>query len=168
MSGIAKIGFGGGCHWCTEAVFQSLKGVELVEQGWIASTAPNTSFSEAIIIHFNPDIISLKALIEIHLHTHKSTSLHTMRKKYRSAIYYFSKNQKQAASAYIISLQKNFSEKIITEILPYASFKSSLEMHQNYYYQNPEKPFCKNYIDPKLRLLLEKFSSHVDHKKVNI
>ena len=78
---MVKIGFGGGCHWCTEAVFQSLIGVETVEQGYIASEDDMTSFSEAIIVHFNQEEITLKALIEIHLFTHKSTSNHSMRSK---------------------------------------------------------------------------------------
>lgn len=56
---LKKIGFGGGCHWCTEAVFQSLKGVELVEQGWIASIEPYSSFSEGVVVHFNLEQIDL-------------------------------------------------------------------------------------------------------------
>ena len=82
-----KIALGGGCHWCTEAVFQSLIGVERVEQGYVASTGNNNSFSEAVIVHFNTERISLKTLIEIHLHTHKSTSNHSLRERYRSAVY---------------------------------------------------------------------------------
>ena len=60
-----KIALGGGCHWCTEAVFQSLIGVHKVEQGFVASTDENTSFSEAVIVHFSPEAISLQTLIEI-------------------------------------------------------------------------------------------------------
>ena len=91
MKSISKIGFGGGCHWCTEAIFQSLIGVENVQQGWIASNGDNSSFSEAVIVEYNATIIPIEVLIEIHLHTHKSTSSHSMRKKYRSAIYVFNK-----------------------------------------------------------------------------
>lgn len=80
MKKLKKIGFGGGCHWCTEAVFQSLKGVKSVQQGWIASKNEHFEFSEAVIVDFDPSSIPLKVLIEIHLHTHKSTSEHSMRK----------------------------------------------------------------------------------------
>ena len=93
MNYAQKIAFGGGCHWCTEAVFQSIKGVLKVEQGFVASTKKNSSFSEAVIVHFEDSKIALKTLIEIHLHTHKSTSNHSMRSKYRSAIYTFSEVQ---------------------------------------------------------------------------
>ena len=84
---IKTIGLGGGCHWCTEAVFQSLRGVTQVEQGYIAAIAPDDSLSEGVIVHYNPAIISISVLIEIHLHTHKSTSNHSMRDTYRSAVY---------------------------------------------------------------------------------
>lgn len=158
---LIKVAFGGGCHWCTEAVFQSLKGVALVEQGYIASTGEETSFSEAVIVHFNSEVISLKILIEIHLLTHKSTSDHSMRKKYRSAVYTFSVRQTKDAEKIITTLQGKFAERLITKIHPFSCFKPSREELQNYYYKNPEKPFCERYIDPKLNLLLKNFGQHV-------
>ena len=82
-SKIDQIALGGGCHWCTEAIFQSLIGVIKVEQGYVSSTGENSIFSEAVIIHFNAAKISLSNLIEIHLHTHNSISHHSMRDKYR-------------------------------------------------------------------------------------
>lgn len=161
MSHLIKIGFGGGCHWCTEAVFLSLKGVKEVRQGWISSKMPYDSFSEAVLLRFDSKVISLKDLIAIHLHTHKSTSNHSMREKYRSAIYYFSEDEKLYTEKILQRLQKDFDEKIITKIVPFFAFKPSLEEHQNYYYKNPEKPFCKTYINPKLQWLLKKFSKHL-------
>ena len=155
-----KIALGGGCHWCTEAVFQSLKGVNKVEQGFVSSTGIHTSFSEAVVVHFNPSIITLKDLVEIHLHTHKSTSNHSMRSKYRSAIYTFSDQQLHEANAILNELQANFKGRLITNVLPFDSFKPSTVAFQNYYYRNPEKPFCQNYIDPKIKLLFKKFSIH--------
>ena len=156
-----KIAFGGGCHWCTEAVFQALKGVDKVEQGFIASTESNTTFSEAVIVHFDPEIITLDILIQIHLYTHKSTSNHSMRIKYRSAIYYFSEAQKEGSALLLVNLQSEFEVPIITKNLPFKAFKPSEIQFTNYYKNNPNKPFCQTYINPKLKLLQTKFSKHL-------
>lgn len=154
---VTKIAFGGGCHWCTEAVFQSLKGVEKVEQGFVASLDENSSFSEAVIVHFKAENITLKTLIEVHLLTHKSTSEHSMRKKYRSAIYTFSETQKERALLLLESFQTKFNDKIITQVLPFVSFKTSEKQFKNYYKSNPNKPFCKRFIDPKLERIKKEF-----------
>lgn len=156
-----KIALGGGCHWCTEAVFQSLKGVDKVEQGYVSSLNQNNTFSEAVIIHFYEDVIPLDVLVEIHLHTHKSTSNHSMRDKYRSAIYTFSEAQEMEAITVLKNFNNTFEKTIITEVLPFSEFKASREAIQNYYKKNPEKPFCKQFINPKLKLLLDKFSKYV-------
>ncbi len=167
MSLISKIGFGGGCHWCTEAVFQSLVGVTTVAQGWIASCNNNLEFSEAVIVTYNPDLISLDTLIEIHLHTHKSTSNHSMREKYRSAIYYFEPSQENASKHIISNLQTHFKAPIITQVLPFKDFKPSREAITNYYYSNPQKPFCEQFINPKLKLILSTYGKYADKKKLS-
>lgn len=74
------IGLGGGCHWCTEGVFKSVKGVVAVKQGWISSESPNQEGSEAVLIHYDMDLIKLPLLIAIHLHSHSCTSNHVFRK----------------------------------------------------------------------------------------
>lgn len=162
---IQKIALGGGCHWCTEAVFQSLNGVIEVDQGYVASTGENNSFSEAVIVHFNPEKITLKTLIEIHLRTHKSTSNHSMREKYRSAIYYYAQSQKQAALSILKELQTSFEKVLITSVLPFSAFTPSREELQNYYQSDPEKPFCKSFIDPKLEELKRNFSENMQSVK---
>ena len=156
-----KIALGGGCHWCTEAVFQALKGVEKVEQGFVASTDKDAWFSEAVIVHFNTAIISLATLIEIHLHTHKSTSAHSMRHKYRSAIYTFNPIQWNKANTILSQLKAELDKKFITKVFPFFKFEESREEFKNYYENNPKKPFCERYISPKLELLLHKFSKDV-------
>lgn len=158
---MTKIAFGGGCHWCTEAVFQSLIGVSSVEQGFVASIGEESSFSEAVIVHFNPKEIPLNVLTEIHLLTHKSTSNHSMRKKYRSAVYVFSEEQYQDINLILMDLQRQFNLPIITKTLFFEDFKPSEEAFVNYYYSNPEKPFCKTFITPKLQYLLKAFSGYV-------
>ncbi len=163
---VNKIAFGGGCHWCTEAVFQSLIGVLKVEQGFVGSTDENSDFSEAVIVHFNDAEISLATLMEIHLYTHKSASNHAMRPKYRSAIYTFSEDQNNSVKSQLELLQFQFQNKLITRVLPFDRFKVSREQIQNYYYNNPEKPFCERFINPKLKLLLNKFSKYANQNKL--
>ena len=164
MKTIHKIGFGGGCHWCTEAVFQALIGVSSVKQGWIASDKENAEFSEAIIIEFDTTIIPLEILIEIHLLTHKSTSKHSMRKKYRSAIYTFNRLETVVVSGILKNLQSEFNKELITQVLPFLAFKPSREAITNYYSKNPNKPFCKTYISPKLSLLVNQFSEYTKNE----
>jgi len=151
---IEKIGFGGGCHWCTEAYFQSLKGVENAEQGWLSAAPPNDTFSEGVIVHYNPFVIPLKILIAIHLRTHASTKQHSFRAKYRSAVYVF--DGEIAESQNLISeCQVDFYEPIITQALLFNQFKLNTEQQQNYYKKNKEGVFCERYISPKL-LMIEK------------
>lgn len=145
------IGFGGGCHWCTEAVFQSIEGVVKVEQGYIASKAPNDNLSEAVIVHYLPKKVSLERLLEIHIHTHKATSNHSLRSKYRSAVYCFSADDEEEAKILLERLQQQFQKKLVTQILPFKIFKASRESIQDYYRKNPEAPFCQKYILPKLK-----------------
>ena len=161
IKSLEKIALGGGCHWCTEAVFQAVIGVEKVEQGYVASTAKNSSFSEAVIVHFDPEIVQLKLLLEIHLYTHNCTSNHSMRLKYRSAVYSYSDTQMQAAVEVIENLQSDFNFKIITKVYPFSSFKPSRKELQDYYKKDPQKPFCTTYIAPKLKYLLEHFSENI-------
>ena len=157
-----QIGFGGNCHWCTEAIFQSLKGVSDVKQGWIASEGPAAAFSEAVLVNFDPKVISEATLIAIHLHTHSCTSNHSMRARYRSAAYTVSDAQASEAPEIMINLQTEFDQQIITTVLPLREFKLNKEEDLNYYYKNPDKPFCRSYISPKLKVLIDRFGGEVN------
>lgn len=157
-----RIGFGGGCHWCTEAVFQSLNGVVRVEQGFIKSTPPADTWSEAVIVHFDPNLIDLETLIEVHVRTHSSTGNHSMRSKYRSAVYVYDPEQGQHAERILQELQPEFDGTLVTSVLPSAGFKISDVRFQNYYRTDPDRPFCKRYIDPKLQLIRERFKVPVN------
>lgn len=156
-----KVAFGGGCHWCSEAIFDSLKGVENVEQGWISSTQLDARApSEAVIVHFDSLVITLDVLIEIHLFTHSATSKHSLREKYRSAIYTFSDEQQEIAQNILKEKQKLFKKTLITKIYPFSLFTLNEQKYLNYYKSNPQKPFCKLRIEPKLQKLFQKYSEH--------
>ena len=158
-----KIAFGGGCHWCTEAIFQSLKGVARVEQGWVSSTlADATTPSEAVIVHFDALLVSLEILVEIHLFTHNATSNHNFRKKYRSAVYTFSQRQELEAEKILGEKQKLFKKILVTKVYPFGEFRLNDEQYLNYYKRNPKKPFCTVRIEPKLKILLEQYKNHIN------
>lgn len=161
-----KIGFGGSCHWCTEAIFLSLKGVSKVEQGWIAAKGENSGFSEAVVVTYDTEIISLQTLVAIHLYTHSCTSNHSMRSKYRSAVYTFDKEDAIIANASIKELQADYTAPIITKVLPFIDFKVNTQEFLNYYYSNPDKPFCENIVNPKLKMLIKQFSNDIDMEKL--
>jgi len=154
-----RIGFGGGCHWCTEAVFQSLRGVSRVEQGFIRSEAPADGWSEAVIVSFDPSTLTINTLIEVHIRTHSATKAHSMRDKYRSAVYTFEEDQAEIAEQSLDRVRSDFDESLVTQVLPFVAFKSSDERFHNYYKTNPERPFCKRYIDPKLDHIRRVFSA---------
>ncbi len=162
-----KIGFGGGCHWCTEAVFQVLKGVVKVEQGWIASEGASSAFSEAVIVHFEASVIGLPTLVAIHLYTHSCTSRHALRKKYRSAVYTFSQAQAEAVDVLLKQLQEEFDQPIITRTLPFVLFRKNEERYQNYYQKHAGNQFCEAYINPKLQLLMRQYSRFMNTDKID-
>ena len=159
---IKSIGFGGGCHWCTEAVFSVLRGVTRVDQGFIQSGPPHDSSSEAVIVSFDPKLINLSVLTDIHLRTHASGSNHSMRGKYRSAIYVDGAEQRAQAEQVLKQLAEGFETPRITAVLELIGFKASEARFQNYYKNDPERPFCKTYIDPKLARLRREFGGYMD------
>lgn len=138
-----------------------------VVQGFISPRLKPASFYEGVLVYFNPELIKLEKLIEIHLQTHKSTSNHRMRFKYLSAIYTFSDNQNTHAKFFLAQLQNNYKEKIITKAYSFHSFKASRKEIRNYYKTDPQRPFCKVYIEPKLELLKQEYSlSLIDSSKL--
>ena len=155
-----ELGFGGGCHWCTEAVFASLRGVLQVQQGFIRSHAPHDSYSEAVLVNFDSSVVSLDTLIEIHLRTHASSSSHSMREKYRSAVYVHDDRQSQYCKSAIASLQQSFEKPLITRVLQIEGFTLSEDRYRNYYATNPDRPFCATRIEPKLAMLRRDFSEY--------
>ncbi len=158
---MTTIGFGGGCHWCTEAVFQSLRGVSDVRQGFIRSDPPDDSWSEAVLLEFTPEAIPLDILIAAHLATHASTSDHSMRGKYRSAVYVNEDSQATLANTVLRNLAQNSDAAFVTRVLLNRGFKPSDPRFHDYYISDPDKPFCKVYIDPKLAKLRQTFAEYV-------
>ena len=156
-----RVGFGGGCHWCTEAVFEALSGVCSVAQGWIAPATALDDFSEAVLLTFDPCRIGLDTLIAVHLHTHSCTADHALRGRYRSAVYTDSTTQAHHAHGAIDTLQRcDFDAPIITQVLPFGAFRANADRYLHYHAQNPDRPFCQRFIAPKLALIHERFAAN--------
>lgn len=161
-SSLIVLGFGGGCHWCTEAVFQAFRSVDSVEQGFIRSTPPDETWSEAARVTFDPSVLPIDVLVEAHLLTHSATSDHTMRGKYRSAVYVEDPALTKAVQAALDQQRPAFDAPLVTRVLPLAGFRQSEPRFRNYYATDAERPFCRTYIDPKLARLKARFGRTLD------
>ena len=131
-----------------------------VEQGFITAPPPDDNPSEAVLLHFDASVIDVTTLLEVHVHTHASTSAHSMRGKYRSAVYTFDDRQRTQCADSLQQLQPDFTKPLITRVLSFVAFSASDDKYQNYYYSNPNKPFCKTWIHPKLQLIRQRFTDN--------
>ena len=169
--------FAGGCFWCMEAVFQSLKGVERSVSGYTGGRTPNPSYemvcsgltghAEAIQLTFDPAIISYRELLEFFFAFHDPTTLNRQGPdegtQYRSAIYYHSPEQKAEAESVIRELgdADTFGSPIVTELSPADTFYPAERYHQDYYRQNPDKAYCRAMIGPKVAKLRLKYADRL-------
>lgn len=163
---LARLALGGSCYWCLEAVYQSLRGVESVHQGWVAADGEHSDFHEAVVVDYDPSRLPLDVLIEIHLYTHRATADHQRRDRYRSAVYVLTESQAASARDTLAQLQDDFDAPLLTRVLPLVDFRASKEDYHDYFYSDPSRPFCERWITPKLKLLLERFGDVADGKRL--
>jgi peptide-methionine (S)-S-oxide reductase len=165
--------FGGGCFWCTEAVFDELRGVHSVISGYAGGKNQNptyeqvcmgnTGHAEVIKIDFDPAQISFRDLMTVFFATHDPTTLNRQGNdtgtQYRSAIFYADEEQKAQAAAFIKQLDdaKTFKDAIVTTLEPLTEFFPAEGYHQKFYANNPFQPYCQNMIPPKLTKLHKQF-----------
>lgn len=156
---------GGGCFWCTEAVFDRVKGVEEVIPGYSGGTVPGTptyrevcsgltGHAEVIQIAFDEDKISYKELLEIFMTTHDPTTLNRqgadVGTQYRSIIFYHDEEQKTVAKQVIDEMKKVYDAPIVTELKPLGKFFPAEKEHHDFYTRNPEQGYCMAVISPKI------------------
>ncbi len=167
--------FGGGCFWCTEAVFTRLKGVESVMPGYSGGTLKNpdykavcsglTGHAEVIQITFNPEIISYKDLLKVFFSTHDPTTLNRqgadVGTQYRSVIFYHNQQQKEISEKIIADLNREgvWTQPIVTQLVPFEVFYPAEEYHQDYFEQNPNAGYCRMVIQPKVAKFEKVFGS---------
>ena len=165
---LESITVGGGCFWCTEAVFQEVKGVHSVVSGYTGGTAPGkptyreicsglTGHAEVVQVTFDPRVISLYDILEIFMTTHDPTTLNRqgadVGTQYRSVIYYADENQKSIAENVLNDMTRLYEDAIVTEISPLGVFYEAEDYHQDYYKNNSSQGYCQVVINPKLAKL---------------
>lgn len=157
----------GGCFWCLEAAFEKVTGVIDVQSGYCGGETENptydqvctgmTGHAEAVRITFDPEKISYQRILELFWKIHDPTTKNRqgadVGEQYRSVIFYFDEEQKRVAEASLISEQKKLSAPIVTQIVPAARFWPAEDWHQDYYRANPQAPYCRFVIEPKLKKL---------------
>lgn len=166
--------FGGGCFWCTEAIFLMIKGVESVEPGYAGpeyktSKGPSyeevstgeTPYVESAKIVYDPDQIAFPELLQIYFGSHDPTTPNRQGNdvgpQYRSAVFYTTERQKTQTLMYIQNIQINFSNKIVTTVEPLVQFYKAEDYHQKYYENHKGAGYCQLVITPKVEKVQEKF-----------
>lgn len=166
--------FGGGCFWCTEAVFDELRGVISVMPGYAGGSLKNptyeqvcggqTGHAEAIRIEFAPSVIAYRDLLKVFFATHDPTTLNRQGSdvgtQYRSIVLYASREQKKEAEGFIRELNDSsaFDKPVVTEVKPLGEFYEAEDYHRQYYASNSYQPYCQSTISPKLQKLHKRFT----------
>jgi len=176
-----KLTIGGGCFWCTEAVFNLLEGVTKVVSGYSGGKIHNptykevssglTGHAEVVEITYNPAEIYLKDLLRIHLSTHNAATLIKQGSytgtQYRSIIFYRNKQERETVVAVVNEMQEAYADPIVTEIVPYEQFYNAEQYHQEYYANNPDAGYCRAIIEPELKKFKSLFKDKMKIKTVN-
>ncbi len=170
---------GGGCFWCTEAIFRMVRGVLEVTPGYAGGVTDRptyftvstgtTGHAEVVRVRFDADTVSYKDLLTVFFATHDPTTLNVQGAdtgtQYRSIILATNARQEKEAVDFIEEIRTQFRNPIVTEVQPYASFTEAEEEHREYYRKNPQPAYCQIVIDPKVKKLREKLPEllHSEH-----
>jgi peptide-methionine (S)-S-oxide reductase len=155
---------GGGCFWCTEAVFQQLRGVTRVESGYTGGKISNpnyemictgaTGHAEVVRLEFDPAVVSYRDILEVFFTTHDPTTLNRQGNdkgtQYRSVIYYHSPEQEKLARKVMAEMAHVWDAPIVTELSPATMYYKAEDYHQNYFRQNPHQGYCAFVVAPKV------------------
>ena len=169
--------FAGGCFWCTEAIYQNIKGVEEVISGYIGGSIKNptyrevcsgrTGHAEAVRVIYDQTLVSFKLLVAIFFSTHDPTTLNRqgadVGTQYRSAIFYTFENQRKIIEQVISELteQRIFDAPLVTEVNAEMPFYTAEKEHNNYFNNNSEQPYCQAVIEPKIKKFIETYKTHL-------
>lgn len=164
--GEQTIVLGGGCFWCTEAVFSEVRGVLSVESGYANGQLPHpsyeqvctgqTGYAEVVQVRFDSALVSVRELLEVFFVIHDPTTLnrqgHDVGTQYRSGIYYVHPEHEPVARAVMHELQTSglYAQPLVTELQPLASYWAAESYHQKFFARNPDNGYCQAVAAPKL------------------
>ncbi len=174
---LEKATLGGGCFWCTEAVFLEIEGVVKVVSGYSGGHVKNPSYqqvstgmsghAEVIQVTFDPELISYREILEIFFTMHDPTSLNRqgadVGTQYRSVIFYHSEEQRRVAEEFIKEMNETnvFNLPIVTQLEPFEEFYEAEDYHKNYYNRNKNQGYSRFVIEPKLKKVEKKFKERI-------
>jgi len=169
-----KAVFGGGCFWCTEAVFKMLKGVRVVKPGYAGGTPEDATYekisggktghAEVTYVEYNPEEISYQDLLTVFFSSHDPTTVNRqgddIGTQYRSVIFYTTDKQKEEAKKFINEINESNTkgELVVTELMPFEKFYEAENYHQDYYANNKRAQYCQIIINPKLEKVQKQFA----------
>lgn len=174
---LQTITLGGGCFWCTEAVFDRVRGITDVESGYTNGHTINPSYeqicrgdtghAEVVRLTFDPAVISLTEVFEIFFHTHDPTTLNRQGNdagtQYRSGIYFEDPAQGELAQAMVRQMEQDkvFGAPITTEVVPLANYSAAERYHQDYFANNPDAGYCAFVVGPKVQKFSKTFARYL-------
>jgi len=177
---VETVTIGGGCFWCTEAVFSELAGVEQLVPGYSGGTAKDPSYeevctgrtghAEVVQIRFRPTVLSLHDLLTVFLSTHDPTTKNRqgadVGPQYRSIILYRDEGQRRTAEQVVHEMDGRglFGRKIVTEVVPFQAFYPAEEYHRDYFRRNPDQAYCQLVIAPKVAKFRKEFAARLGPK----
>ncbi|MDB5254119.1 MAG: peptide-methionine (S)-S-oxide reductase [Parcubacteria group bacterium] len=166
--------FGGGCFWCTEAVFKMIKGVISVTPGYSGGTVKNptyeqvssgtTGHAEAVKIEYDSALVSLESLLTVFFGSHDPTTLNRqgadVGTQYRSIVFYASEDQKEIIETFIkgINSSNSMGAPVVTEVVPLDTFYEAEDYHKDYFAKHPGNPYCEVVINPKLEKVQKEYA----------
>lgn len=166
---------GGGCFWCTEAVYLRMKGIQRVVSGYTGGKVANptykqvctglTGHAEVVQITYDPTVVTFEQILDVFFHTHDPTTLNRqgadVGTQYRSAVFFHDEGQKAAAQKLIEELNASgeFDAPIVTTLEKLETFYPAEDYHQDYFRQNPANPYCRAVVGPKVRKFRKRYQA---------
>ncbi len=171
LEGLEKAYFASGCFWCVEAIFQSVEGVEEAISGYSGGKIKNPNYrlvssgatrhAEAVEVYYDPEVVSFETLLVVFFGSHDPTTPNRQGPdrgpQYRSAVFYQNAEEQRLTEAYIEKIQSDYTNPIVTEVVPFDVFYDAEDYHQEYEALHPNQPYVRNVSIPRLNRFKAKY-----------